>query len=232
MDLDFAQSRAIASVQRLTGLDHSDARRVVVDGVHWLYEADRPSALSEEETLGDEVRAAISDHLDLTSPANAFVVVSLMEALDGPWREAYGDTIELALPDDGVALVWSGHWSHCAVPIGGGYEYWWTGLPDDCPDPLIVADALTALVASGPAAGRVVSEIEQVVPTCHRCGAEVMPLIYGMPDGDLMALGELGVVSLGGCVIPDTGVPDPDLGTCPRCGEQRLLTLGGDSPGG
>jgi hypothetical protein len=70
------------------------------------------------------------------------------------------------------------------------------------------------------------------VPTCHRCGAEVMPLIYGMPDGDLMALGELGVVSLGGCVIPDTGVPDPDLGTCPRCGEQRLLTLGGDSPGG
>jgi hypothetical protein len=229
-DLEFAQFRATASVRRLTGLDDHDARHVVLDDVHILYDADRPSTIDENETLRDEVRKAIADHLNLNSPANSFVVVSLLEALDGPWRQAYGDTIELALPDDREALVWSGHWSHCAVATDGGYEYWWTGLPDDCPDPLIVADALTALVEGGPAAGRVVAAVEQVVPTCHRCGAEVVPLIYGMPGSDLMALDMMGYVRLGGCVLPETGSPDPDLGECPRCGEQRLLTLAGDDP--
>jgi hypothetical protein len=229
MDLEVAQARAITSVQRLTGLDFSDARRVVIDGAHWLYDGERPSAWSEE-TLAGEVRAAIADHLEVTSPADAFVVASLMQAIDGPWREVDGDTIELALPDGRAGVVRSGHWSHCAVPSNGGREHWWTGLPDDCPDPLIVADALTALVESGPAAGRAVSTVEQVVPTCHHCGGVVVPVVYGMPDGDLMTLGEMGYVHLGGCVIPETGMPDRDLGTCPRCGEQRLLTLAGDRP--
>ncbi len=226
----FEQVRAIASVQRLTGLAFEQARDVVVDGRHDLYDAQRQSDSDEEETLGDEVRAAIEDHLDSGTPAGAFVVVSLLNAVGAPWWEVYGDTLELALPDDRLALTGSGHWFYLEIPVGRGeYEYWWTGIAADCPDPLLVADVLEAVVrADGPVAGRRVRSLQEVVPTCHRCGAPTVPLIYGMPDAHLMSMARLGYVATAGCVVDDTGLPDPHSGVCVRCGQQRLLTLEGD----
>jgi hypothetical protein len=185
MDLELAQHRAIASVQRLTGLDVTDARHVVVDGTHWLYDAERPSALAGAETFRR--------------------------------RGPRGDRRP---PRSGTA----GERLCGGVAAGGGRRS--LAFGDG------VADALTALVEEGPAAGRAVQAVQQAVPTCHRCGGDAVPVIYGMPGGDLMAWWSMGVISVGGCVIPDTGLPDPDLGACRRCGEQRLLTLQGDAPRG
>lgn len=52
---------------------------------------------------------------------------------------------------------------------------------------------------------------------CPACGATItpIPIIYGMPGGDLFAESEAGRVQLGGCVV--TG-DDPEW-ACPECEE-------------
>jgi hypothetical protein len=54
-------------------------------------------------------------------------------------------------------------------------------------------------------------------PTCPSCGSNaVIPIVYGMPGGELMDQAEAGKVALGGCCISDN---DPDL-RCTECGQQ------------
>jgi hypothetical protein len=39
------------------------------------------------------------------------------------------------------------------------------------------------------------------MPTCPECGAEGVPIVYGMPGSELIAEEEAGQVVLGGCVV-------------------------------
>lgn len=54
-----------------------------------------------------------------------------------------------------------------------------------------------------------------------------MPVVYGLPDDDLIAAAEAGLVWIGGCVVPT----DVEVSTCPRCGElwsaEERASLGG-----
>ena len=55
---------------------------------------------------------------------------------------------------------------------------------------------------------------------CAACGATItpIPIIYGMPGGDLFAESEAGRVRLGGCVVTDD---DPEW-ACPECQEPNF----------
>ena len=51
--------------------------------------------------------------------------------------------------------------------------------------------------------------------TCARCGStDVIPIVYGMPDFDLVEASERGEVILGGCIV--TIGADPPA-RCRRC---------------
>ena len=54
--------------------------------------------------------------------------------------------------------------------------------------------------------------------TCGRCGsADVVPIVYGLPDADLGKEAEAGRVLLGGCCV---GGDDP-IEACRACGATR-----------
>jgi hypothetical protein len=56
-------------------------------------------------------------------------------------------------------------------------------------------------------------------PTCPDCGAELIPVAYGMPSREMMEASMRGEVALGGCCITDC---DPDV-ECPAC-ERRFFS--------
>ncbi len=49
---------------------------------------------------------------------------------------------------------------------------------------------------------------------CAQCGGRVAPIVYGMPTVDLGELAQLGVISIGGCMVEED---QPDF-TCMSCG--------------
>ena len=50
---------------------------------------------------------------------------------------------------------------------------------------------------------------------CPHCTGTMLPIAYGLPDGELFEAAERGEVSLGGCVIPEGPIPQWH---CTRCG--------------
>jgi hypothetical protein len=40
--------------------------------------------------------------------------------------------------------------------------------------------------------------------SCPTCGAVLIPIVYGLPGGDLFEQAERGEVELGGCLVVDT----------------------------
>ncbi|MDP9181637.1 MAG: hypothetical protein M3P04_02520 [Actinomycetota bacterium] len=59
---------------------------------------------------------------------------------------------------------------------------------------------------------------------CPKCGRSGVPILYGMPDGDVMEAVREGQLVLGGCCVSDE---DPVL-ACPACDERwgrRLARL-------
>ena len=51
-------------------------------------------------------------------------------------------------------------------------------------------------------------------PRCPQCRGRGAPILYGMPTADLGELADLGVISIGGCVVAED---QPDF-TCIACG--------------
>lgn len=145
-----AVERAVKAVQLMTGLDTAEAR-AVVDGDHSRCDGDASGLADPEETLEAEVRAVIEDCLDQHSPAGAINVASLMEAMDAGWSSAYGESIDLRLPDD--REVGTGEWRWSRVEVDqddGSVEFLPTGVDDDCSDPLTVAEALARIAPRHP----------------------------------------------------------------------------------
>lgn len=61
---------------------------------------------------------------------------------------------------------------------------------------------------------------------CPQCGAmKIVPVVFGLPGGELMERARRGEVSLGGC-MPQPGV----LGACKACGHWRTTREGTESP--
>ena len=90
-------------------------------------------------------------------------------------------------------------------------------MPDDCPDPLLVADAVTRVLTTGaPVANRrALSPQELAVGPCSDCGGVIVLIIYGLPGMELFALAGSGQAVLGGCVLPEDG-PVASY-ACARC---------------
>jgi hypothetical protein len=81
----------------------------------------------------------------------------------------------------------------------------------------------------------------QVGRVCPRCGREEsIPIVWGMPSGDLFELAERGLVALGGCLLSPEGDPEWSCRACgldwgregdPTADEQALTdALGVDWP--
>lgn len=228
--VEFLQWRAVAAVQRLTGLNVSDAQAVVLHGRRDSYDSERSSGVKDGGKLGDDLQGVVADLLDASMTAGAFAVAVLLDAVGAPWASAHGETLELRLPDGRLGLTRTGSWSYLQVSADdGGVEFWWTGVADACPDALLVADVLQRTSQEGEAlAGRRVRDVDLLIPRCTACGGHVVPLVHGMPDGELRAAAALGYVSLAGCLVPDAGAGTGPFGECVDCGLQRGLTLEGD----
>ena len=67
---------------------------------------------------------------------------------------------------------------------------------------------------------------EVVMPTCPECGAEGVPIVYGMPGSELIAEEEAGRVVLGGCVIEEEGPTWACKGPDQHCDLGRADVLG------
>jgi hypothetical protein len=69
---------------------------------------------------------------------------------------------------------------------------------------------------------------------CRECGGELLPIIYGLPDGGLMAAAEAGTVVLGSCVIGDDD-PTHECASCRRpewvAGDATVTTTVADDGG-
>lgn len=215
------QHRAALSVQALTGVAYEIARRVVMEGRHDLYDGSVPSLIDEEQTLEYAVREVIRDHLDTETPANAWSVARLLEVVDASWATVWGDSLELRLPNDQLILTGEGDWG--AVTVQDSDEEIPTGVPDDCPNPALVADALARIAPApypmGPPENEegtttVEHASSRTAPKqCARCGGDLVPVVYGMPDPDLMQEADEGRALLGGCLTDQRG----PTRACPAC---------------
>lgn len=225
--IEYLQGRAVAAVQRLTGLNVLDAQVVVRHGRFDLYDSAQPSGVNKDNTLGDDVQRVVADVLDGNTTTTAFAAAALLGAVDLPQASAHGETLELRLSDERLGVAGAGSWSYLEVPADdGGVEFWWTGLADTCPDALLVADALKRVFEDGDAlAGRRVRDLAHLIPRCQACGGGVVPVVHGMPDEELVAAAALGQVRLAGCLVPGDGAGTGPIGECVDCGQQRGIAM-------
>ena len=218
------QSRAISSVRALTRLSADDAAAVVMEGRHDLYDAGSPGwRLRAGATLGDDVRQVVDDHLDVDTPARIDSVEILLSAAVAPLLTAFRGRLKLQLPDRRLMHVDEDAWAVAEVSASdGATEWWWTGVPSDSPDPLLVAETLHHVATRGsPEGGRRAASFHDLpVATCADCGGALVPVLYGYPAGeDGPALAQLGQIVLGGCTPPF----DPGQ-ACARCRKRAAFS--------
>lgn len=53
-----------------------------------------------------------------------------------------------------------------------------------------------------------------VAPQCPRCGGELLPIVWGMPDQDTWEAGERGELYIGGCIVPADPWPRRACNAC------------------
>lgn len=63
-------------------------------------------------------------------------------------------------------------------------------------------------------------------PVCPKCAARPIPIVYGMPDADLVAADAQGSALIGGVAI----YPDSPEWHCPQCKHQWRVSPPASSP--
>lgn len=211
-----ARVRAAESVRLLTGLARDDAARVVADDHHGL----PPHLMAPRgdlARLAEDVRAVVTDHLAVTTPATCDSVARLLAALGAPWDRTGGGTLVGLLGDGRRLVAVDDGWACLSLDDGQG-QFWWTGLRPDCCDPLLVARTLQEISERArPAGGRRALSCAPLIPApCRACGGAVVPWVFGYPTGSTLELARLGQVVVGGCVPPADGVWTAHA--CAACG--------------
>jgi hypothetical protein len=81
----------------------------------------------------------------------------------------------------------------------------------------LILAAILAVTSSVMIAGCGASAANDEGKVCVQCGSqEVIPIVYGLPDAELLEQAEAGEVSLGGCVVEE----DSPVWHCSDCGHE------------